>query len=467
MLRNNRVVKKLAISSILVSVMVLGIIGTVSATEFPKGDTIPAGETIEDDVFITGDSVTIDGNVDGILFAVGSTVTLNGTVTGDAFLAGETVIVGQSAVVDGKLFIAGADLTVEGEVTGSLFGGSSAFELTETASVGRNFYAGAFSVVTAEGSSIGRDQLGGSYQAILSGDIERDLKIGAAAVELNGSVGRNASIEVGDVKSSEESTYWMQFNPYFGQYVPEIIEPGIRISEDASIGGNLVYTSTVEQTEKLNSITAGNVIYQTPVPYEAGQYQAREMDEGFPTGFITGAVFLTMVRRFIKLFAIGALALWLLSKPFRKLVDAAYAEPLKAMGWGFVLAAIGFLAIFIVPVIFVLLGILIGFLSLTSLLYIWFGIIGVSLLLAFMLFFFALFTISRLLAAFMFGRWLLKVLFKQEEKPWLSLLIGVILYVIIRAIPIIGWLAGLAALMIGSGAFWLVLFEKKPAKSKK
>lgn len=473
MFRSIHINKKLAVSLILVSVMVLGIIGTVSATEFPKGDSIPAGETIEDDVFISGDNVIIDGNVEGILFAAGSTVTLNGTVTGDAFLAAETVIVGQDAVIDGNLFIAGADLTVEGEVTGSLFGGSSALELTKTASVGRNFYAGAFSIITAEGSNVGRDQLGGAYQAILSGEIGRDLKIGAAAVELNGSVGRDASVEVGDVENSQESTYWMRFNPYFGQYVPAVIEPGIRVSDDATIGGDLVYTSSNEQTDELDAITAGNVVYQTPMPYETRQMHrletqgAKEFDEGFFGRFIAGAVLLTMVRRFIELFVLGALALWLLSKPFKKLVDAAYAEPLKAMGWGFVLAAIGFLAVFIVPVIFVLLGILIGFLSLTSLLYFWFGIIGVALLLGFMVFFYVLFTVSKLLAAFMFGRWLMKVIFKQEKKPWLSLLIGVVLYVLIRAIPIIGWLAGLAALLIGSGAFWLILFSKKPEKKKK
>jgi len=473
MFRSNRISNKLTISLILVSVMVLGIIGTVSATEFPKGDSIPAGETIEDDVFISGENVTIDGNVEGILIAAGSTVTLNGTVTGDAFLAAETVVVGQDAVVDGNLFIAGADLTVEGEITGSLFGGSSALELTESASVGSNFYAGAFSIIAAEGSSVGRDQLGGAYQAILSGEIGRDLKIGAAAVELNGSVGRDASIEVGDVESSQESTYWMRFNPYFGQYVPEVVEPGIRVSDDATIGGDLVYTSSKEQSDELDAITAGNVVYQTPMPYETQQMQRpqagqqKEMDEGFPAGFLAGAVFLATVRKFIRLFVLGALALWLLSKPFKKLVDAAYAEPLKAMGWGFVLAAIGFLAVFIVPIIFVLLGILIGFLSLTSLLYFWFGIIGVALLLAFMVFFYILFSVSKLLAAFMFGRWLMKVIFKQEEKPWLSLLIGVLLYVLIRAIPIIGWLAGLAALLIGSGAFWLVMFSKKPEKKKK
>ena len=463
---NNRTNQKWVLALSLVIVMVLGTIGTVSAAEFPKGDTIPVGETIDDDVFISGIDVVIDGNVNGMLFANGETITLNGTIVGDALLIGETVIVSESAVVDGNLFIAGADLSIEGEVTGSVFGGSAAFELANTASVGRNLYYGGFSLITSEGAFVGVDLFTGAYQALLSGTVERDLNVGAAAVELNGNIGRNASINVGEVDSSDDATYWMRINPYFSQYVSETVQPGIRVSDDASVGGTLVYTSSVNETKELDAITSGSVIYRTPIPYESQDYhyeterEVRTFDRGFPAGFIAGAAVLRIARSFIKLIVLGALALWLLSKPFKKLVDAAYNEPLTAIGWGFVLAAVGFLAVFIVPLIFVMVGVIIGFLSLGSLLYIWFGIIGAIMLLVFMLFFFVVFTLCRLLAAYMFGKWLMKVLFKQEEKPWLNLLLGVFLYVIIRAIPFVGWLAGLAALLIGSGAFWLVCVKK-------
>ena len=70
----------------MVLILVLGAVGTVSAAEFPKGETIPAGETIEDDVFISGENVVIDGSVNGMLFASGAKITLNGTVSGDVLL---------------------------------------------------------------------------------------------------------------------------------------------------------------------------------------------------------------------------------------------------------------------------------------------------------------------------------------------------------------------------------------------
>ena len=90
-LQNNRTKMLAAIS--LLFVMLVASVGTVSAAEFPNGETIPAGQTIDDDVFISGENVVVDGTVNGILLASGQTVTVNGTVNGDAILMGERVIV--------------------------------------------------------------------------------------------------------------------------------------------------------------------------------------------------------------------------------------------------------------------------------------------------------------------------------------------------------------------------------------
>ena len=452
----------------LVLTLVLSAVGTVSAAEFPKGETIPAGETVDDDVFISGNNVTIDGTVNGILFASGKTITLTGTVNGDAFLFAEMIVVSESAVVDGNLILGGADISMNGSVSGSVFGGSSALVLKNGAEIGRNFYYGGFSLTTEDGTVVGKDLLSGTYQSILSGVVERDLKVGAGAIELNGSVGRNAVLEVGEEVDQDESMAWMQFNPYMNKYVPVVIESGIRVSEDAQIAGKLTYTSSVDQTKKLEAITSGTVTYQTPAPNESegnlaihSDNDVRDFNRNYPN-FVWQTSAMNAARNLIKLMVLGALALWLLSKPFKNVVDAAYVEPLKAMGWGFIVIAVGFFAAFILPLVFIMVGIILGFVSLGSLLYVWFGIIGLALALVSTLFWFAVFTLSKLIAAFMFGKWIMKTVFKEtEEKVWLNLLVGVFLYVIIRAIPIVGWIAALAATLIGTGAFWLVVSAKK------
>jgi len=470
MVTNQNLKAKWLLTVSLVFMLVLSAVGTVSASEFPKGETIPANETIDDDVFISGDNVVIDGTVNGIVFAGGETVTLNGTVNGDAFLFGETIIVGSSAVINGNLVVIGANNSMNGSVSGSFFSGSIALVVEENAAVDRNFYFGGFSLITEEGSVIGKDLLSGSYQSMLSGIILRDLKIGAQAVELNGTIGRNALIEMGPqgAQDNKESMAGMQFNPYLSQYVTVVVEPGLRVSDNASVAGKLTYTSSINQTSALEKITTGTVIYKTPVPEDANNerlnYSANEVQpfNRKSRNFVWQTTAMSAARNFIKLMVLGALALWLLGKPFEKIVDAAYKEPLKAMGWGFVIMAVGFLSTFILPLVFIMAGVIIGFISLGSLLYVWFGLVGLTYLLASALFFFAVFTISKLVAAFMFGKWIMKTVFKEsEEKVWLNLLIGIFLFVCIRAIPIIGLVAALAAAVIGTGAFWLAVPTKK------
>ena len=275
-------------------------------------------------------------------------------------------------------------------------------------------------------------------------------------------------LEVGSENDQAQSTNWTEYNPYLSQYVPVVVDPGIRVSDAAQVAGKLTYISSVDQTTKLEAITTGSVIYQTPVPYETNQNQlnysdnqVRDFNRGLPN-FALRVTAMNAARNLIKLMALGALILWLLVKPFKKVVDGAYMEPMKAMGWGFIVIAVGFFAAFILPLIFVMVGLLIGLISLGSLLYFWFGIVGMAFALASALFLFAVFTLSKIVAAYMFGKWIMKAVFKEtEDKIWLNLLVGVFLYVIIRAIPVVGWLAAIAATLIGTGAFWLAVTAKK------
>ena len=260
----------------------------------------------------------------------------------------------------------------------------------------------------------------------------------------------------------------MEFNPYMSKYAPVVIDTGIRVSDDAQINGKLTYTSSENQTQKLEEVTTGAVIYQTPVPFEKDGGHMTPIDGNVRdfrrnySSFAWRASALNAARNLIKLMALGALVLWLLRKPFNKIVDAAYIEPLKAMGWGFIMIAVGSLATIVLPLVFLMVGVIIGFASLGSLLYFWFGIIGLAYTLATATFWFAVVTLSKIVAAYMFGRWIMKTVFKEtEEKAWLNLLVGVFMYVIIRAIPVLGWLAAFTAILIGTGAFWLTISTKK------
>jgi hypothetical protein len=76
--------------------------------------TVPAGETVNGDIYLAGGNITIDGNVDGDVVAVGGQVNVNGTVDGDVLVgAGTTNVAGN---VTGDLRVAGGQVTVSGQV---------------------------------------------------------------------------------------------------------------------------------------------------------------------------------------------------------------------------------------------------------------------------------------------------------------------------------------------------------------
>jgi hypothetical protein len=73
---------------------------------------------------------------------------------------------------------------------------------------------------------------------------------------------------------------------------------------------------------------------------------------------------------------------------------------------------------------------------------------------------------SKLIVSFFAGKWILEKLAPTaaESKIW-PLLLGVVIYVILRAIPIFGWLIGFMVTLIGLGAVYLVVRDSRRTTS--
>ena len=155
----------------LVAVFALALATPVRAFDSRGGDTvtIPAGEVIEDDLYVGANIFTLDGVVKGDLIVAGSTITINGTVEGDLLAAG------QSVVVNGRVM---DDIRMAG----------AALVLGESAQVADYVVAAGNSLETKDGSSVGGDALFAGYQALLAGDTARNAKIAVNRLELSGSV---------------------------------------------------------------------------------------------------------------------------------------------------------------------------------------------------------------------------------------------------------------------------------------
>ncbi|GAG58022.1 unnamed protein product, partial [marine sediment metagenome] len=118
-------------------------------------DSIPAGETVNNDAMLAGTNVNMDGDVVGDLMAVGAVVEVNGDV-------------------DGSLVAVGQNVVINGAVGGTTYVAAVTLELGPDAELGRNLYFIGLSLNTEEGSLIGRDLVIVSTGAQLNGEIDRN-----------------------------------------------------------------------------------------------------------------------------------------------------------------------------------------------------------------------------------------------------------------------------------------------------
>lgn len=426
--------------------------GNVQAADFSHDSEVGADEMIADDVFLSGEYCQMNGSVDGNLIAGCQEIIVSGTVTGDVFLFAETINVENSTVINGNLFAFGANVTVDGTVDGSFASAAATIELGEHANVMRNVYFAGFQGKMDDGASVGMDLFGGANQIVINGDIVRDLTVGVNAFELRGNIGRNAKVELG-TESADVSTYY-SYTPG-RQYFPASLPSGMRFYEGAKIGNDLTYQSTQNMGSQIEDYVGGTVVYQEIV--ESTETVSR-------TGVSRGLTQQNLVRtrvtqsfsRLITIYALGALAFWLFKKQSIEIRARGYAAPGKAFGWGFVAILVGLMGLILIPGTFILIGILLGVISLGGLLFAWYGVIGAALVLVFVLFLFVVFTLSKVVAAYTFGYWLMKDVFKAKtQNRWIDLLVGVLFYVILRAIPYVGWAIGLAASLYGTGTIFM------------
>jgi cytoskeletal protein CcmA (bactofilin family) len=447
----------------LVMILALGLVLPVQAATFSDGPVIGPDEVIDDDVFLDGDTVRMEGTINGILVITANMATISGTVNGDVIAFGNQIKITEDAVINGNVFAGAQTIIVDGTVSGSIAGGSASMVLGETASAGRNVYYGGYALTMEEGATIDRGMYVGAYQAVLDGDIAQDLNVGSVALELNGDVGGNVVLDVEANTGQDFPSYWSPPG------APASIMPGLRIAESAEIGGSLTYTSPAQQADTIEAQPEGGIVYQTPVPDEVNKPEA---GPGATHWRGSASPYLRWVfkfaQRLVTLLVLAGLALWLMPKLLKKTADKAADKMLPAAGTGFLALLAGYVGAFMAAILILGVGIFFMVITLGTLGRVVFGIGFSSLSLVFTIFLLLVNYGSKLVLAYLVGTrlWAQIAPNAKNGHVWGTLL-GVLIYVLLRSIPILGGLIGLVVTVIGLGAMWLLFQDwrngRKPA----
>lgn len=419
-------------AALLAVITLLPLVQRASAAEFVTGDPdvfIDEDEVIEDDLFVTGRRIEIAGTIEGDLFAAGQDIIVSGTVEGTVFLTGQYLTV--DAEIDGTLLASGYSLTVE-----------------SNANVSRSTYFAGFGMQVEEGAAITRSLYATGYQLVFNGEVERDLTAGAAAVQLNGSVGGDAIIQVSEVPEDEDDrfAFWQGFMP--GGL--RVIDPGFEQGEGAQVAGNIELSS---QAVDMPSV-----------------------DVPRPGAFLGLAIAGWLRRRigeFLAIIIVGALLLYLLPAVIQGARSYAQQNVLPSAGYGCLSLIVFALGVPIVFGLIFLAALLSGLVTLGTLFDTVFGLGTATLGLTIALFLIVVDLVSKALIAFLAGRMIFARFAPEvdQDRYWnevLFLAAGAFIYALLRAIPFgFGWLLGVIVTLIGLGAIIYTLWERWIPKPKR
>ncbi len=413
----------------LLALLALAFASPARAFDGRSGDNveIKAGETIEDDVYITANNFVLEGTIKGDLIVFGETITINGTVEGDLIAAGQSVII--NGIVTDDARIAGALL-----------------QISETAAIGGDVIAAGASLEAQDGSAIEGELVVGTGQTLLEGNITGDILAGTGALELTGEFGGDVNAQVGDPEAGGPSP--SMYMPQSGLNFPTV-KPGFTIADGAKIKGNLEYTQSKDIKIPAN-VVGGKVTRTAPVVDPAKQ-------KAQPTPAQKAMTWIfDLFRTIVTLIVFGLLLGWLAPVLMKTLMEKVQIQPAASLGWGLVAYAAFFFAILVLVVAMIAGGVLFGVLTLGGMsgTIVWVGILAIfAMVLGFVL---VTAFLTKIIVAWLGGKLILARFNPAlaEHKVW-PLVIGVALIALIVALPYIGWLFGVIIMFIGLGALWI------------
>ncbi len=342
------------------------------------------------------DSVTLNKEevAEGNVYASCDNMKIDGTVNGDVVALCKSVVI--NGTVNGDLITFSQDIIINGEVKGSARVAGT--NITINGGVGHNINAFGTEINLTSSSTVGWDVLVAGVNGKFNGTVGGNLHGDIASASIAGKIGKNINLTIEDNNASEG---------------------GLLITKDAVVGGELNYTAKKEaKLESLSSIV-GKVERQTP----------KEKNENL-LNIMSGI--------FYKLSALFLIGLTIVS--LKKKVVYDVAKNLEEKSWQAIL--IGLALLFLTPL---------------TILFFVITVIGIPMAIILLASYLILLILSVIFSAFFIGNTLLKSINKKTVNPFLILLIGLFIFLLLSIIPYIGGGAVLLFIVYGLGGLFITI----------
>jgi hypothetical protein len=323
--------------------------------------------------------------------------------------SGREVIIPAGETVQGDLIASAGTVRVDGRVDGDL-----------VASGGQVIVAG----------TVTGDVLVGAGSTTISVEVGGDLRAGAGQARIEGRVGEDATLGVGQAT----------------------------VTSEAEIGGDLIFGAGRMQ---MDGTVEGSVLGSTGNYARGGSVEGSEQvnveqPEAEPEPTLADRA-VDALRRYVSILVVGVLLLWLLPRMLRGAADAARGRPLVSFGVG-ILGFVGVIvALVLVILVTVLVAIVLSLLGLGSLAGVTvFGGLLVAAIIVF-LFIFAVAFAAQATVGLALGRLLARTDGRSSFLGALgALALGVLVVVLVGAIPLVGGWLGALLVLLGRGALLLM-----------
>lgn len=326
----------------------------------------------------------------GDFFAVGRSVEISGTVNGDLYvLSGQVIIDG---VVNGDVLAVGGSIVISGKVTHNcrLVGG----QVLVSGEIGNNVSV-----------------LSGNLQLLSTASLGGSLVAASAIVDTAASIQADATLVAANVRVS--SYIHQNLQGYVGK---------LRITSKSVIDGDVDYRSNTPASIDEGALILGTVIYRPSIVHKI-------MNTTWIHQLFMGSKVLVTLMNFIYTFVVGVLLIKLFPTNLTAALHSLNQRPLKSFFYGVLL-------VILLPLVFLLLLI---------------TILGVPFALALMAFNIMGFYTAKVYSILWTSNWIGGKVGMQKNSLW-SFFCTVIIYFGLGAVPVLGSILALVAMLFGLGA---------------